>query len=324
MNDTTVAILEKHLGSPKKAGSELAFYCPFCAERGFKSTKKKLHVNVKTDLYNCFRCEYRGRNAEKLVAAITGDTSYKEECDIGYRSSVYALTKEKIEKDVEEVDLWGVEAEIEEDLVPLHKNSTSIAQKARKYLQNRGFTDKDINFYNVHYGYEKKYKDMIVFPVYLDGVLVFYSGRSFITAEKAHPSKFKAPTGKSGCMFNYDEAKKHDTIVVTEGIFDAFSCGRNAVAIFGKKISDKQVELLGKTKAKEIVICLDSDAVDCAHYAAKKLAHLKKVKILILSPDEGDANDLHGKMPEIIKNRAEDFGLKAQIRMKLLRKNKLT
>ena len=317
MNDNSISILERYLGSARKTGAELVFLCPFCEKKGFRGVKRKLHVNMNTDNYNCFRCETRGLNLGSLMYAVTGNKDYKEENDIGFRNFVYNQVQDKLHKPEEQYDLWGVEAEIEEEMVPVTGATSSVAERVRSYLYNRGFTDKDISKYNIHYGYVDKYKDMVIFPVYLNNVLVFYSGRSVVTSEKAHPSNLSSPTGKSGCLFNYDVAKKKDSIVLVEGIFDAHSCGENAVAMFGKSLSDRQFDLLVQTDASEIKICLDPDALDSAEKIASRLAPYKKTKIVLLS--DGDANENHGKMEKTLEEDAMEFNLKTRVKMKLLK-----
>ena len=318
MNDRTIAVLERYLGPAIKSGYELVFECPFCIKKGHATIKRKLHVNVDSDKYNCFRCGERGLSVGSLMFALTGNKNYREEQIPGSRNYVYNLTREKLKKPVDEIDLWGTEAYIEEEMYPIYGDTTSTAERARKYLNNRGFSEKDIEHYNIHYGVKDKYANMVIFPVYLNGTLVFYSGRSFVTNDKAHPNKINAPTGKSGCLFNYDVAKNYKTIVLNEGIFDSHSCGKNAVAMFGKSLSSKQLELLRCTKAEEIVICIDPDALKEAQDIAKRIEPIQRVKISILT--DGDANENHETIQEKIVTESEQFSLKTQVKMKLLAK----
>ena len=75
------------------------------------------------------------------------------------------------------------------------------------------------------------------------------------------PSKYFTMPGmdKREILWNYDVARRSDTVVVTEGVYDAARVGKCAVATLGKYVSDKQVNLL-QQYWRHIVILLDPDA----------------------------------------------------------------
>jgi hypothetical protein len=61
--------------------------------------------------------------------------------------------------------------------------------------------------------------------------------------------------------YNYFIDKK-EPILINEGIFDMFRCvlrRYNAVCLFGKVLSTRQVALINAMKTEEIVLCLDGD-----------------------------------------------------------------
>jgi hypothetical protein len=56
---------------------------------------------------------------------------------------------------------------------------------------------------------------------------------------------------------------KEDPVLINEGVFDMFRCilrRYNAVCLFGKVLSTRQVALLNAMKTEEIVLCLDGDS----------------------------------------------------------------
>lgn len=65
---------------------------------------------------------------------------------------------------------------------------------------------------------------------------------------------------KEKFLYNFHNAKKHKTIYIVEGLFDALSLIEigmdNVVALMGCDISDEQLQLL---KGKELILCLDND-----------------------------------------------------------------
>ena len=58
---------------------------------------------------------------------------------------------------------------------------------------------------------------------------------------------------------NFDNARESDTVVVTEGVFDAIRVGKCGVATFGKAVSETQVGLL-QQYWRHVVLLLDPDA----------------------------------------------------------------
>ena len=75
------------------------------------------------------------------------------------------------------------------------------------------------------------------------------------------PKYFTMPgMDKREILWNFDNARRSDTVVVTEGVFDAARVGKCGVATFGKAVSDKQVSLL-QQYWKHIVLLLDPDAM---------------------------------------------------------------
>ena len=76
------------------------------------------------------------------------------------------------------------------------------------------------------------------------------------------PPKYLTMPGmdKREILWNFDNARRSDTVVVTEGVFDAARVGKCGVATFGKAVSDTQVGLL-QQYWKHVVLLLDPDAM---------------------------------------------------------------
>ena len=82
--------------------------------------------------------------------------------------------------------------------------------------------------------------------------------------------KYYIPAGarKSMLLYNFDRACLTDTIVLVEGIFDAARIGPSGVAMFGKKPSYIQEQLIAMAGADKRVIWIpdqdDQEAIDAA------------------------------------------------------------
>jgi DNA primase len=74
------------------------------------------------------------------------------------------------------------------------------------------------------------------------------------------PKYFTSPgLDKGRVLYNYLNARNYPFVVVTEGVFDAFSVGPSAVSLFGKTPTEKQVNLI-QTYWDEVILLLDPDA----------------------------------------------------------------
>jgi len=85
-----------------------------------------------------------------------------------------------------------------------------------------------------------------VFPIVQQGLVKGWQARY---PAKDRPDKLPrwhtmAGTRKSWLLYNMDSARHHQTVVLTEGVFDAISVGQCAVAMFGKDPSPRQCQLL--------------------------------------------------------------------------------
>lgn len=104
-----------------------------------------------------------------------------------------------------------------------------------------------------------KYQGRLILPVMERGKLVFWQARDTTNTSKL---RYLTPPGYSGaaCLFNIDEAAKHDPVVICEGVFSALKAGPDAVATFGNKISAAQVDLLKERGVRNVVLCHDPDS----------------------------------------------------------------
>lgn len=87
--------------------------------------------------------------------------------------------------------------------------------------------------------------DSLVFPVFQAGELVGWQLR--YVNPKSKKFKYLHVFPKGNYLYNYDNAKKYETVVVVEGVKKAWKFP-NAVATFGKGISEKQIQLLQEWK----------------------------------------------------------------------------
>jgi hypothetical protein len=88
-------------------------------------------------------------------------------------------------------------------------------------------------------------KDRVIFPIYKDGDLIAWQGR---TINNEVEPRWYIPPGFVKPVYNLDNVAKNEVPIVAEGIPSAIACGPKGVALFGKEITQQQVDLLKKCR----------------------------------------------------------------------------
>lgn len=342
-------LLKQELGEDKEVGDQSRFDCPFCGEH-----KKRFYVDNQKGLWICFKCSEKGNpvtfvmsyfsvgfpEASDILASFDYDVEAMKDSQgfIQYDSS---LTEE--EQLLLFISREGAPMETEEDNIiytcpPLPTNSKALLANFDNpeafpflgYLHGRGVTLEQIKQHNIHYvtygevilldGRQMGLANHLVIPSHNDfNQMIFWNTRSI----ESDPfiKSFNAPSknneySKHNVLFNLNNAKRTDKIVIQEGVFDATTVGESGIATFGKKVASDQIDLIAKS-AKEsnipIYIFLDGDAKREMVRTAKDIKRAQKgLKIYyVTNTSEQDANDLGREAcHRLIDNAllADDFG----------------
>lgn len=271
-----------------RAGDELIYLCPFCEDNGkTPDTKGHLYVNTKNYLYFCQRCGAKG---------YVGPSEVEYEFDpIPTDEELYGLLEDALGRD-----------DSSERVFPIPPNLVDPQSDAGIYLSNRGITPDIVEYYSIRQG-QGRYMDRVIVPnvvthdPYEDtDVTDMYVGRYIreipVDSEghQAFP-KYVNPIGanKSHIVFNLHRIPKGDPIVICEGVFSAISAGKRAVAIYGKSISDRQLQMILANSPSMVYVCLDPDARReagrlCYRLSARTSAPIFDVRL----PDGHDPNSL--------------------------------
>lgn len=95
----------------------------------------------------------------------------------------------------------------------------------------------------------------IIFPIYENGVLVLWQGRTIL---KEEPTRWYIPAGGKKVVYNIDRIPEGDVVVICEGIPAAIAAGPTATAVFGKDLDYQRAYQIVK-KFKTAVIALDPE-----------------------------------------------------------------
>ena len=261
--------VENILGkSHKRARDNYAFHCPFCNHR-----KPKLEINMATNeegknFWECWVCQTRGQSIFSLLKQLSTPKAEAQEV------LKYIKKGKKYEYNTEEV----VELPKEYQELATASTTSIIANKVRKYLYERGFTDNDFIKYNVGYTTSGDYGGRIIIPSYSESNrLNYFIGRTY---EGAY-FKYKNPETSKDIVFFENLINWNQPIVLCEGAFDAIAIRRNAVPVLGKNISDALMKKIITSSAQDIYIALDQDAQKDALQISEKLLNLGKRVFLV-------------------------------------------
>ena len=271
-------LLESVLGGSKSArgGDEAVFTCPSCNHH-----KKKLTLNLSTQKHQCWVCGYKGHRAFKLLKAVDAPPAAYE--------TLKEIDKQYNFKYNKPQQISSGSLQLPPGVIPLISSSAVLSRHANHYLTQRGITQQDIVKYDIHYSETGDLKNMVVIPSYDgNGFLNYYVGRSF---DKNAYIKHKLASATKDIvgfemLINWDLP-----VILCEGAFDAMAIKRNAIPLFGKKISPALMKQLIKCKSKSIYLALDDDALLDAFEHAKKFISMGK-KVYLLEMDGKDPNEM--------------------------------
>jgi DNA primase len=299
-NRLIYGILLDVLGRPKRrheSKQQYAFDCPTCsAEKGEYDGdgKGNLEVNLAEGVYHCWACgETHGTKGglKKLFRTFATKEQVRKLKMIGYDLSDFKA-KVKESNVIEDLTLPKGFISFEEG------NPKSLLYKqAWNYLtKERKLSSETIFKFRMGYVSGGQYDSRVVIPSYdINNELNYWATRTYVNAKPKYlnPESDKEQIIFNECCLNWDS-----DIYLVEGPFDHLVV-HNSIPILGKKISDKLMHSLFHKASANVIILLDSDAIDDAknHYAKLNVGKLfGRIKIIEL--EEGyDIAKIH-----------EDFG----------------
>lgn len=309
-----VTLLGQKLGEAKKTQTpgEWRFDCPKCRDGRYK-----FYFNSITLAHHCFACNY-APGFRQLIA------------DLGITYGGITPTTPSMSE--LEKQLASAYTDVVEQVPVISMPSEAIpawdSHEAMMYLQGRMAVE-DIHRYGVHYCATGFYRHRVIFPVQFLGQPRGFVARTLVCEWCAQPTaiiqsrwcceehkslslaqphlkkltlKYLYPQGmtKSRILWNFDVASRYRRIIVTEGIFDALHVGEDAVATFGKSLSETQRKLLLTAGVEEIVFFWDRDAHADMRAAAERIYTVVDTKIVFSEEDKDPGDMLRTKIRRMI------------------------
>jgi DNA primase len=266
--DLLKQLLESILGRSKSArgGDEAVFNCPSCNHH-----KKKLTFNLASQKFQCWVCGYKGHRAFQLLKkANAPGAAFGALKEIDKQYNFKQQAKQKVDANT---------LTLPKEVTPIISSSAVLSKHALHYLDQRGITPQDVVKYDLHYCEQGPLRNMVVVPSYdADGFLNYYVGRSF---DKNAYIKHKLASSTKDIIgfemyINWDLP-----VILCEGAFDAMAIKRNAIPLFGKKLSTTLMTKIIKSNVEKIYLALDEDALkDAFNHAETFMSYGKRVYLI--------------------------------------------
>ncbi len=261
---------------PNTKRGEVSVKCPWC---GDEDPSQHMGINLTREVWGCHRdAQHRGKAPQRLIQALIGCSS----------SQAKLLLRQYGQSDPDELEgaiaMLTQEPEVVDEpatvtFPPEFRSSFDWSGRFYDYLEKRGFTYpiKVAEQFGLLCATTGRYKDRIIFPLYLNG-LIGWTGRA-ITDPIEAPRYLASSEQVKSTVYGYELAKKGGTtLFIVEGPFDAlkfnwviqniptnFIAGVPvvaAVAVMGTSITIPQLSLLRalKNKYRRTYIFFDVDA----------------------------------------------------------------
>jgi hypothetical protein len=302
--DPRTQLLCQHLGDYIQGpGDEIRFNSPFKSD-----LKHHLYINLRKDKF----VDYKSGECGSLsylyyLIGCTGDSR-----------PIPVSSTEQLRERLHELSNFKAFV-LPIATLPDSYHPVSQGSLVHKYLLSRGITDDDILTYRIGEGVIEDDVKVIIPSYGKDGECEYWVSR---TIDPANYCRYKNPqvSKKYHVGFLYTAIKHSpESVILTEGVFSAIVAGRNAVATYGKFVSNDQILKIKRLGVKEVIVSLDGDALDESIDVCKRcLKHNLKVSLVIL-PKDKDPADLGREMYKIFLASAVPIDALSLMRLRLCR-----
>ncbi len=333
LDQTRVAEILSELGAGEYTERNGHFKCKcfVCGDsqksRKIKRLKISYYQQYGTWIAYCFNggCEIKGTNIYSLYATVKGVSfsEAKKYCneDVYDAKTIIesmSTSKPKVEQLIDinpDVDLNWVHVVNGGQLV------TDRFQKRAQSALNNFICERHIPYdyaKDMVAAFDGKYKGRVIIPIYLDGRLRYFQGRSLFP--NIEPKYLNPDVDKDMIISNSDKFDRGKYIMVTEGLIDSWMVGYNqGTSVNGGYFSDDIIQALLPLTDKGVILCPDNPNIDIS--GRKTLIQFMNESIyagrveyfLMDGTKDKDLNDLAIGFPElriyeyIVRNKSSKF-----------------
>lgn len=296
----------------KRSGNGYVLRCPICGDSKKNPNMRRCNVDYysKYDewVYTCYNggCPEPSGNIQSLYSRVLG-VSWKEANDeLAEKQYNAEKIKKRLDKRKDHVDEVDETGTLDLDLKDCYSlTSKADDRRAKRYIDalKKFHIDRMIPLkYKVVVAHSGKYQNRFIVPVYHDGIMVYFQGRSM--DNDMLPKYLNPVVKKEEIVLNIDKFDFTKHIIVCEGLIDSYSVdGFQGTSCLGAGVND---EYLGRIYAKDpkakIIIALDNPDTDESGYAnyvkiVENSRYAKRLRYFLMPTTEHkDLNDLRVNM----------------------------
>lgn len=274
--------------------------CPYCDEKGHYN----MGFNCAGNYYHCWKSLHQYPIKKVLSDVLNVPINSVDEILSEYEGGARLSKKLKNKSNVKSIEL----------------PTDTFTSPERKYLKARGFSPKYLNkkYGIVGGGISGKWKFRIIIPIYYNGQLMSWTGRSILSKKKI--KELEIPRYKNlsieesvrnpkELFFNLDNCKGKE-VVLTEGSFDVLRFDGNAICSLGTELTEGQIALLSE-RFEKIFILFDNEpeAQEKAHKFGMQLSSIGLDVEIVDVFGDFEKNDMGECTPEEIQKIKKELNI---------------
>ena len=250
---------------PSNNGTHFLARCLLCGDSKKNPYKKRFNMdwNNGNPGWHCFNCGRRGNFIEiySIVKGISYDDAKKElfqtwkdnnQVKDQYKKSRKKVDNPKTRKEIEEGDFNY----IREKSFSIYDEDNRYTKALRKFYRSRKIPQE----YILYICYEGRYRNRIIVPVFNENRDIIYFQARRIPKTNLEPKYDNPVAPKELVILNKHRFDRNKSIIVHEGLIDAFMVGDQGTSCLGKEVSEELIKELIKLTDKDVIIALDNDS----------------------------------------------------------------
>jgi hypothetical protein len=281
-------------------GTHFLARCLLCGDSKKNPYKKRFNMDWNNGVpgWHCWNCGRHGNFIE--IYSIAQGKSYddaKKELFHTWKGKdqvkkEYKRKKKKVDNPVDKKIInednfdW-----IREKSFSMYDEDCRYVKALAKFYESRKIPTE----YILYICYEGRYRNRIIIPIFNENREIIYFQARRIPKTGLKPKYDNPVSPKELLILNKHRFDRNKSIIVHEGLIDAFMVGNQGTSCLGKEISEELIKQLLKLTDKRVIIALDNDAE--AYKALAKLfvknKYAKKVEYFLYPSKYKDYDDIN-------------------------------
>lgn len=313
-----IELAYEKLESPKIGNNCVRSRCPLCGDSKTKSNVRRFYIDYYAP-YNdyitkCFRCG-KSLNITSLYAFLY-DTSYTD-AKKALEGKQYDPEKirnklEKKQKGNRQETKQSAELDINIERECYSIYSNPAGKTGKRCVEALNNFQKERGVKGCFIAHSGRYQGRVIIPVYYKGELIYFQGRALF--DEMHPKYLNPAVEKEGIIPNQDKFDSEKSIIVTEGLLDAYTIGDQGTSPLGVSINDDFLLWIRRLTKESVILALDNHRNDSASYEqltkiSQKSSHAKLINYFLFPKKYERCKDINELVAsgEINKDEVFDF-----------------